>query len=363
MNFRRFLIAFSLVSFSFCSAQQPPADNSIGALQARAESGDVKAQTALGRAYRDGEGVPQNNTRAFDWFMKAAKAGDAEAQNAVALQYRDEHNFTESLKWYSLAAKQGSGNAMFNIGTHYYNGDGVATSDTEAYAWFLLAKKNGSKRAEDAVKRAETDLTPGQLSDGKLRVADLLAEGKEVPRDITTAVAVYEDAGRYGRPELQMRLAKVFLNGWGVPEEPAKAESYCRRALELDKNYTSAMLCLAFLDQSGKLGSAGGKSAIVWYEKAFKTGNPVAAYGLGVAYATGKGTQQNLEKALTYLVIAALSNIEVATPLAKQVEQRLPPEVAKKSIKKANDEKKRGIYSFGMVDKEFAYVVKVDQLP
>jgi TPR repeat protein len=253
---------------------------------------------------------------------------------------------------------------MFNVGTHYYNGDGIPVDDIEACAWFGLAKSAGSKRAEEAVARAEKELSPQQLTEAKLRIADMLAEGKLVPRDARSALATYEEAGRYGKPEVQLRLAKVFLNGWGVPEDPVQAAKYCQKALSLEKEYTPAMLCLAFLYQSERIRPQRGDEAISWYDKAYKLGNPVAAYGLGVAYATGRGAGQNFEKALQYLVIAAVSNVEVATPLAKLVEQKLSPEVVKKVILKANQEKRsRSIYAFGLLDKQFAYVVKVDHLP
>jgi TPR repeat protein len=368
MRVTRIVAALLAFATPVVFAQQIVSNSEFATLKARAESGDAKAQIAVARAYEDGSGVPQNAVEAWRWYMKAAEAGDPEAEDAIAFAYRTgrgvEKNFTESLNWYSLAAKQGDANAMFNIGTHYYNGDGVTIDDVAAYAWFWLAKKAGSKRADDAVTRLEKDLSPQQLNDVKLLVADMLAEGKAVPRDTVTALTVYEEAGRYGKPEVQLRLAKVFLNGWGVPKDAGKAETYCRKALALEKNYTPAMLCLGYLDQSGRLGPAGAKDAITWYEKAFKLGDPVAAYGLGVAYATANGTQQNLERAFSYLVIASLSNIEVATPLAKQIEQKLSPEAAKKLVKKANEEKRaRGIYAFGTLDKQFAYVVKVERLP
>ena len=339
-------------------------DVDIAVLRTKAEAGDVKAEVALARAYESGTGVPHDDARAFDLYLRAAKAGDPEAQNAVAFNYRSEKNFTESLKWYGLAAKQGNANAMFNLGTHYYNGDGVPIDDVQAASWFWLARKAGSKRAEDAVARGEHDLSPSQLSEVKLTVADMLAEGKAVPRDTATAMAVYQDAGRYGKPEVQVRIAKVFLNGWGVPEDAAKAETYCRTALDLEKNFLPAILCIAYLDQSGRLGDNRRKEAFSWYEKAYNSGSPLGAYGLGIAYANGDGTQKNYEKAFTYLVIASLSNVEVAIPLAKQLEQKFSPDTLKKLVKKANEEKKKkGIFDFGLLDRQFAYVVKVDRLP
>jgi TPR repeat protein len=325
------LSALCLIGLAFAQQTSPSAGN-VSALRSRAEAGDANAQVDLGLAYRLGEIV--------------------------------EKNYAESMTWYAKAAKQGNANAMFNVATFYYNGDAVKIDDIQAYAWFSLAARSGSKKAEEAVARMSLELTSQKLSEANLLAADMLAEGSQVPRDTTAALATYDEAGKSGRPEVQVRLAKVFMNGWGIARDGAKAETHCRKALTQEKEYTPALLCLAYLNQSGLLGPNRGAEALGWYEKALKLGSPVAAYGLGVAYATGNGTKQDFEKALLYLVIASLSKIEVAVPLAQAVEQRLPPQAAQKLIKKANEQKTtRNIYAFGIFDRQFSYVVKVDQLP
>jgi len=53
----------------------------------------------------------------------------------------------EAVNWYRKAAKQRYPNAMFNLGSAYYNGDGVGIDDITAYAWFLLAENFGSPPA------------------------------------------------------------------------------------------------------------------------------------------------------------------------------------------------------------------------
>ena len=68
-----------------------------------------------------------------------------------------EQDKTEALKWYHKAAKQKNPNAMFHLGTAYYNGDGTGIDDVTAYAWFLLAQSFGSESADDAVKRMKEE--------------------------------------------------------------------------------------------------------------------------------------------------------------------------------------------------------------
>jgi TPR repeat protein len=102
-------------------------------LQGKAEAGDAGAQRALGHAYRDGKGLPQNQALAAKWFRRAADQGDADAEDSLGIMYGlgegVERDKEEAVRWYQKAAKQGNAKAMFNLGASYYNGDGVAIDD------------------------------------------------------------------------------------------------------------------------------------------------------------------------------------------------------------------------------------------
>src|SRR6476646_5330680 len=45
-----------------------------------AENGNPKAQSVLGKMYRQGQGVARNPAQAFMWFSFAARRGDARAE-------------------------------------------------------------------------------------------------------------------------------------------------------------------------------------------------------------------------------------------------------------------------------------------
>lgn len=49
-----------------------------------AAGGNAQAETELGVLYAHGNGVPQNYTRAFSWYGKAAAQGDAAARHDLA---------------------------------------------------------------------------------------------------------------------------------------------------------------------------------------------------------------------------------------------------------------------------------------
>ena len=52
----------------------------LDSLETAAEQGDVEAQFDLGYMYSSGEGVPQNDAAAAQWFSRATEQGNAEAQ-------------------------------------------------------------------------------------------------------------------------------------------------------------------------------------------------------------------------------------------------------------------------------------------
>ena len=65
--------------------------------------------------YEQGRGVPQDYTKAVEWYRKAAEQNEAAAQFSLGLMYDQgtgvERNLTEATRWYRLAAKNGDPDA------------------------------------------------------------------------------------------------------------------------------------------------------------------------------------------------------------------------------------------------------------
>lgn len=177
-------IPLPLLSIHPLDQNAPPASSDLIAdLQRAAEAGDVHAQLKLGKAYRDGDGVPQNDVLAFKWLRKAAEQGDPAAENDLGILYGIgkgvERDKTEAVRWYGKAAKQGNAGGMFNLGAAYYNGDGVNTDDTASYAWFVLANEAGFPQAQEAVRRAETENHAGPAQ-AFMKIAQMYEAGTEL---------------------------------------------------------------------------------------------------------------------------------------------------------------------------------------
>lgn len=72
-------------------------------------------------------------------YLPLAKQGRVPAQYLTGGIYRDQKNYTEALKWFSLAASNGQKGARFQIGKMYIYGWGVPQNYTEAHKLFMAA--------------------------------------------------------------------------------------------------------------------------------------------------------------------------------------------------------------------------------
>ena len=67
-------------------------------------------------------------------------------------------DYAVALRWYHLAAEQGSTEAQVNIGLMHAKGEGVPVDYIQAHAWFLLADSDKLKNLTAKL------LTPAQVA-------------------------------------------------------------------------------------------------------------------------------------------------------------------------------------------------------
>ncbi len=100
-----------------------------------AKKGVAEAQHNLGLMLARGEGVGQDNERAFKWFKESAEQGYAPSQNALGLMY--------------------------------LNGEGISRDIVRAYAWLQLAVAQGSSEAKDNLELIRFLMTESQIADAE----------------------------------------------------------------------------------------------------------------------------------------------------------------------------------------------------
>ena len=129
--------------------------------RALAEGDDAGAQSMLGLMYDNGEGVPQDSSRAAQWYRAAAEQGEEYAQLNLGFMYGNgegiPQDFSKASRWFRAAAEQGNAKAQFNLGLMYAKGDGVLQNNITAHMWFNIASANGHQKARE-VRSGMADL-------------------------------------------------------------------------------------------------------------------------------------------------------------------------------------------------------------
>lgn len=109
-----------------------------------AEKGYPFAQFNLGVLYDNGQGLPEDNALAMQWYRKAAEQGLPQAQ--------------------------------VNLGIMYEQGEGVPSDYVEAYFWYALADTQGDGQAPQAKRDITKKMTPAQIADAERRAGEFKAK-------------------------------------------------------------------------------------------------------------------------------------------------------------------------------------------
>ena len=126
--------------------------------------------------YLHGRGVPQDDTRAVEWYRKAAEQGYAKAQNNLGWMYQRGQGVAkdevEAANWYRKAADQGDVLAQQNMGYMYANGLGVSEDYVLACKWWLLAASAGNEDARKFLVDLVNRMTREQIARAKKMVRE-----------------------------------------------------------------------------------------------------------------------------------------------------------------------------------------------
>ena len=205
-----------------------------------AEKGIAAAYAGLGGMYYKGQGVAQNYNEAFKWTKKAAENGAADAYVGLGVMYCKgqgvAQNYNEAFKWFQKAADNGVASACAYLGEMYYAGDGVAQNYNEAFKWFQKAADNG-------------------ITGIYYSLADMFYTGKGGIKDYSKAKNYAELAIKDDTLDIvgHRILAKLYIHGYGVEKNIAKAEALIEQALaHCKKNGSSDYPCNT-MDAKGEL--------------------------------------------------------------------------------------------------------------
>jgi putative methionine-R-sulfoxide reductase with GAF domain len=107
-----------------------------------AEQGDAEAQWNMGVRYHNGEGVPQDDAQAVQWFLRAAEQGHLTAQAS--------------------------------LGAYYWRGRGVPQDLSKAYFWSVLALAQGDEAMKSRLEGLAAQMTRAQVAAARQQAEDWL---------------------------------------------------------------------------------------------------------------------------------------------------------------------------------------------
>jgi TPR repeat protein len=199
----------------FSKALKIETADDLNRLTERAEREDDVAQFDLGSAYQLGLHVPQNLSKAVEWYRRSASHGNLGAQFMLGVMYRIgegvEIDYRESLKWYRKNAEAGDGAAQSELGAMYEHGLGVSVDYKEAAYWYAKAVERGW---------------------GYANLGALYQDGNGVPKDERRAVELYLRGAEIGDANSQSNLGVMYATGRGVARDDIEAYKWFTLAIK-----------------------------------------------------------------------------------------------------------------------------------
>jgi uncharacterized protein len=242
-------------------------------LETLAASGDPRAQVSIGSMYRDGRGVPMDESKAIEWYLKAAEQGSSSAQINIGLMHFNGLGVARDMQqvevWVRKAAEQGHAIAQAALGTLYASREGIYEDDKKAVAWFR--------------RSAEQGFVKGQAGLGSMYLS-----GRGIAMDDQQALIWFRKAAAQRDDYAQHSLGFMYLNGRGVPKDEHQA--------------------------------------VEWFHKAAMQGNAAAQNDLGVMYFMGRVTPKNEQQAYFWWLLSSAKGDPNAIKSRDSAEKRLSRE-------------------------------------
>jgi hypothetical protein len=203
-------------------SNRSPLDQLKRALTTKAETGDTKAQTALGKLYESGslgqdEEVQHDYAGAAYWYHQASDRGDAQAAYELSILYHDGLGLpADASQSFQLLQKAAEAN---------YTPSMVLLSDTYAEQKTPVS----AERATNWEMRAAEGGDPaGWLILGfEYNAGDL---GGDPPFWYASALAAFKKASDGGNCIAMMEIGDLYSKGNGVPADKTLAQSWQAKA-------------------------------------------------------------------------------------------------------------------------------------
>jgi TPR repeat protein len=272
----------------------------LGFVSMEEQGHDDKLQYRLGWMLLNGIGTDKDETRAKEYFEKAASVGNpfacyqlaklilsdekaqpqevekalgylrkaVEAENPYAAYFlgklyeKGQHvpqNTAEAVRLYTMSAEQDNDFAAYRLGKLYLGGDGVLKDVESAIRWLTFAADRKNQFAEYAL-------------------GVLYFKGEDVPKDVPKALEYLKRSAGQGNQFAQYRLGKIYLMGEDIPKDIQTALQFLMAAAEQGNQYAQYTLGKLYL--MGKDVPKDKETAVRWFTLSAEQGNIYAQFFL-----------------------------------------------------------------------------------
>lgn len=322
--------------------------------------GDPKAQYELGYAYYNGEDLPENKAKGIEWLTKSAKQGDAKAQYALGVALYDENiedsskqpvviewltksanqnnadaqlqlgviysldhgkpeSYKKGLYYFELAAAQGNVDAQAASGVQYLSGFAGGKKDyVKAFNYFKAAADQGHieakaqmaylyligfgvKKDEEKAVKLFTELSKKGSGFSTFYLGKVHEKGIVVPQSYQKALEYYMQVSDYSAA--QNGIGNLYLNGWGVAKDNAKAFEWFLKSAEMD--HPESQYEVSYMYYKGIGVNKDSAKAFYWAQRGAILGSAKAQYTLGHMYSYGDVVPQDDKKSFEWHLRAA----------------------------------------------------------
>jgi len=124
-------------------------------------------------------------------IRKLAEQGDATAQFSVGARYATgeevPQDYSEAVRWFSMAAEQGHIAAQATLGAYYWVGRGVPEDLVKAYFWSVLAQAGGDEASKYRVALLASRMSRAQIAAAQQQANEWIKEHQSLSQNSTTA--------------------------------------------------------------------------------------------------------------------------------------------------------------------------------
>lgn len=164
---------------------------------------------------------------------------DAQQALRAGIESLRSGNTPNSVEALTYAAQGGETLARWKLGKMYASGDGVAADDWKAYQYFLSIVQSYD---EDAAPQREIPAVASAFVAVGVYSLNGIPE-KHLPANPGRAQQMFQYAAtNFGDPNAQYNLARIYLDGAGVPKDARQAARWLRLAAEKAHAPSQALL-------------------------------------------------------------------------------------------------------------------------